>query len=281
MQNDTTKKTVLITGSSSGMGRLAVLKFARDGYITYASSREPNSEVSKEFISIAQKEHLTIYPIFLDLLDYPSIEKAVEEIIKETGKIDVLINNAGYGYLAAIEDIDTKEFSKQFETNVVGVLKTIQAVIPHMREQGKGLIINVSSIMGFSTAPLNGPYSSSKYALECLSETLATEVKPFGIKVVIVQPGGFHTKFLDNAVRKQYAQDSPYLKLYARQDSKRKMGTETGDPSVVADLLLKISKRENPKLRYMIGKEVLPRKILHTLLPGNLWVKFLRFYYKW
>jgi len=281
MSDNLNKKTVLITGSSSGMGFSTVLKFARDGYVTYASTRKLDSPAIQEFESIAKKENLSITPIYLDLVDHKSIEEAVVKIIKETGRIDVLINNAGYGYLSAVEDIDATRFSRQFETNVGGVLKTIQTVIPYMRNQGKGLIINISSIMGFSTAPLNAPYSSSKYALECISETLALEVKPFGINVVIVQPGGFHTKFLENAVHQEYKQTSPYLKLYLRKDAKKSAGTENKDPSIVADLLLKISKSDNPKLRYMIGKEVLIKKLLHTFLIDSLWIKFLRFYYKW
>lgn len=281
MLNNQNKKTVLITGSSSSMGFLTVLRFARDGYIAYASTRKLDSDVVKEFKSLAEKENLSINPIYMDLIDHKSIEDAVEKIINDNGKIDVLINNAGYGYLSAVEDIDERQFSRQFETNVSGILKTMQAVIPHMRRQGKGLIINISSIMGFSTAPLNAPYSSSKYALECLSETLALEVKPFGIDIVIVEPGDFHTKFLENAIRQEHPQDSPYLKLYMRQDSKKGEGAGKKDPAIVADLLLKISKTDKPRLRYMVGKEVLMRKLLHTFLVDGLWIKFLRRYYKW
>jgi NAD(P)-dependent dehydrogenase (short-subunit alcohol dehydrogenase family) len=281
MQDNPIKKTVLITGSTSGMGFASVLKFAREGYITYASTRELDSTQAKELESIAKKENLSINLIYIDLINHKSIEDAVEKIVKECGRIDVLINCAGYGYLSAVEDIDDERFLKQFETNVGGTLKMMQAVIPHMRKQGKGLIINISSIMGFSTAPLNAPYSSSKYALECISETLALEVKPFGIDVVIVQPGDFHTKFLDNAVQQEYTQDSPYLKLYKRKDDKKVEGIGKKDPAIIADLLLEISKSNNPKLRYMVGKEVLIKKLLHTFLIDGLWIKFLRYYYKW
>lgn len=284
MTENQTKKIVLITGSSSGIGSLTVLKFAREGYITYASTRNLESPEILRFQSIAKEESLSINPIYIDLLNHKSIEDAVEKIVSESGTIDVLINNAGYGYLSAVEDIDAEKFSKQFETNVSGTLKVIQEVIPHMRKQKKGLIINISSIMGFSTAPLNAPYSSSKYAIECVSETLALEVKPFGINVVIVEPGDFHTKFLDNAVQQEYTQDSPYLKLYMRKDAKKAKNSTVKngkDPEIVADKLLEISKSDNPNLRYMIGKEVLIKRLLHTFLIDKLWIKFLRYYYKW
>jgi len=278
MPKNSDKKVVLITGSSSGIGFLSVLKFARQGFITYASTRNLDADVVKELNSIAKKENLSINSIYIDLLNHSSVENAIKKIISESGRIDILINNAGYGYFSAVEDIDSKEFLKQYETNVTGVVKTIQEVLPHMRSQKKGLIINVSSIMGFSTAPLNAPYSSSKYALECISETLALEVRPFGIDVVIVEPGNFHTKFLKNAHFQEHSENSPYEKLYIRHTKKESEGR---DPALIADLFLKISNTNNPKLRYMVGKEVFIRKILHTLLIDSLWIKFLRFFYKW
>lgn len=282
MTQDQTNKTVLITGSSSGIGFLATLKYARAGYITYASTRNLDSESVKELESISKRENISIKPIYLDLLDDDSIKQCVEKIILESGRIDVLLNNAGSGYYSAVEDIDPKVFSRLLETNVIGTIKTVRAVLPQMRKQKSGLIINISSILGFSTAPLNGPYSASKYALEALSETLALEVKPFGINVVIVQPGGFNTSFVKNAVHQDYSQESPYLKLYSRKDNKMKdAGDRGGDPSKVANLLLKISETKNPKLRYMIGKQVKLRKILHILLLDSLWIKFLRIFYKW
>lgn len=278
MSKELDKKVVLITGSTSGIGLLSVLKFARQGFTVYASTRNLDSDTAKELISIAEKENLLIKPIRIDLLDHNSIESAIEKIIKEDGKIDVLINNAGYGYFSAVEDINSEEYLKQFKTNVVGVIKTIQDVLPYMRSQGKGLIINVSSIMGFSTAPLNTPYSSSKYALECISETLALEVKPFGIDVVIVEPGNFHTKFIQNAHFQEHSENSPYQKLYIRHTKKETSGK---DPKLIADLFLKISHTKNPRLRYMVGEDTLIRKLLHTFLIDSLWIKFLRFFYKW
>ncbi len=276
---DTKRKAALITGSSSGMGFATALIFARNGYVTYASVRDTDSGKMQELREISSKEKLDIHVLHLDLTNHVSIENAVNDIVSKHGCVDVLINNAAYGYLSAVEDIDIHTFKKQFDTNVVGTLKLIQKVIPHMRKQKNGLIVNISSVMGFSTAPLNAPYSVSKFALESISETLAVEVKPFGINVVVLQPGSFHTKFLENAVRQDYSEDSPYYKLYKRMDAKKDV--EAKDPTIVADLIFNISKMKEPALRYTVGKDALIRKLIHTILPGKFWIKFLRFFYKW
>ena len=144
MENTQNKKTVLVTGSPSGIGLLTALNYARKGYITYASTRDINSETSENIRKISKTENISIIPIYLDLNIHSIIDNAVNEIIKNTGRIDVLINNAGYGYYSSVEDIDLEEFSKQFNTNVIGTLKLIKSVLPYMRNQKKGKIINLS-----------------------------------------------------------------------------------------------------------------------------------------
>jgi NAD(P)-dependent dehydrogenase (short-subunit alcohol dehydrogenase family) len=273
-------RVVLITGGSSGIGYATTLKFAREGFVTYTSSRNITSDKIKELKEIAKNENLKIIPVYIDLNDTNSIDTALSTISAENSGVDVLISNAAFGYLSTVEDTNLDKYRTQFETNVIGTFYLMQKVIPHMRDKKNGLIINISSIMGFSTAPLNAPYSSSKYALESISETLALEVKPFGINVVIVQPGNFHTSFMKNAVHQEYEDSSPYYKLYKRKDDKSE-SVGGGDPSVIADLLLNISNTDNPKLRYVAGKDAFLKKILHTVLPGSLWIKFLRFIYKW
>ena len=274
------KRTVLVTGGSSGIGYATTLTFARAGHVTYTSTRNLESSEIKDLKNIAKKENLEIFPLFVDLNDTNTIDTAFEEIETKHSGVDILVSNAAFGYLATVEDTDLNKYRTQFETNVIGTFYLMQKVIPYMRDKGKGLIINISSIMGFSTAPLNAPYSSSKFALESISETLAFEVKPFGIDVVIIQPGDFHTKFMSNAVHEDYNASSSYFKLYKRKDDKS--GNVGGkDPQIVADLLLKISKSNNPKLRYIVGKDALMKKVLHTLLFDNLWVRFLQFIYKW
>lgn len=281
LQNNAKSKVVLITGGSGGIGKATALKFARNGYVTYVSTRKLESQAISALKDSAASENINITPVYLDLTKPPSIKQAVGSIIENEGKIDVLINNAASGYFSAVEDIDKDTFMSQMEVNVSGVIQTIQNVLPHMREQRNGKIINVSSIMGFSTTPLNAPYSSSKYAIESISETLALEVKPFGIDVVIMQPGDFHSNFLKNAVHQKYTNESPYFQLYKRKDDKISAGVEGKDPEIFAKKVFKIAETENPGLRYMIGKEVLIKKLLHLALPGRLWIKFLRSFYKW
>lgn len=279
--NDTSK-VALITGGTSGIGRETALKLARNGYIVYVSTRDLDKPAVNEIKEIAKNENLKIDVLYLNLTQSDSIKSAVDTIIKNEGKIDLLINNAAVGYFSAVEDIDIQEFLFQFEVNVAGVIETIQQVIPHMRKQKNGKIINISSILGFSTVPLNAPYSTSKYAIESISETLALELKPFGIDVVIVQPGDFHSSFIKNAKHASYDENSPYYQLYKRKDDKMNSGTAIGrSPEVFADKMLQICESENPKLRYMVGREVLIKKLLHTILIDKLWIKFLSRFYNW
>lgn len=281
MQN--TNKVVLVTGGISGIGRLITIELAKRGYIVYASTREIQSEDVSTIKTKANDENLTIIPVYIDLQQSDSITKAVATIIKDKGHIDILVNNAGIGYFAAIEDIKPDEFMNEVQVNVLGAVQTTQAVLPHMREQHSGKIINMSSIMGFSTAPLNGPYSASKYALEAITETLAVEVKRFGIDVILLQIGDFHSSFLKNALKHSYSSESAYYKLYKRQETKIGAGDRGKDPVAVANFIVKLCNEKNNNLRYMVGREVFLRKILYTILNsfGNGWTKFLRFYYKW
>uniref|UniRef100_A0A7C4TRQ7 SDR family oxidoreductase n=1 Tax=candidate division WWE3 bacterium TaxID=2053526 RepID=A0A7C4TRQ7_UNCKA len=275
-------KVAIVTGGVSGIGQSIVLGLAGTGYRVYASTRNISSPSSSELTNLSKKNILDVRLISLDLSKPDSVKTAISEIIKESGRVDVLVNNAASGYFAAVEDIEVAEFLHQIQVNVLGAILTAQAVLPQMRKQKSGKIINISSIMGFSTAPLNAPYSASKYALESISETLALEVKPFGIDVAILQLGDFHSKFLQNSTRPKYTADSPYYKLYKRQDEKINIGGGRGkNPAIIARTIAKICSERTSALRYMIGKEVFIRKSLHTVLIDNLWIKFLRFFYKW
>lgn len=275
------KKVALVTGGTTGIGRSIVYKLAKKGYTTYASTRKLETDAVTEIKKLATNEKLEIIPIQLDLTKSQSIKKAVQEIIHNEGRIDILINNAAAGYFSAVEDIETDKLMTSIETNVAGPIELIKNVLPYMREQGSGKIFNVSSILGFCTLPLNGPYSASKYAIESISETLATEVKPFGIDVIIIEPGDFHSEFIKKAMHPEVNEKSPYFKLYKRQKDKVDSGTGGRDPEVLADKVVQICEIKNPRLRYMVGREVLIKKLLHFIMYDDNWIKFLRRFYKW
>jgi len=280
-QHNKTNKVALITGGSGGIGKAIAIKLAQNGYNVYATTRDVESDTIVELKRISKLEKIEITPIYLDLAKPNSIKQCIQKIIEDTGRIDVLVNNAASGYFSAIEDIEKEKFLSQIETNVVGVIQVIQQVLPHMRAQKSGKIFNISSILGFSTAPLNAPYSASKYAIESISETLALEVKPFGIDVIIMQPGDFHSDFVKNAIKPKFTSESPYYKLYKRQEDKTAIATAKRSPEVFAEKVAEICESNNPKLRYMVGKEVIIKKVLHTFLIDKLWIKFLSFFYKW
>lgn len=270
------QNVVLITGGLHGIGFELTKLFAKNGYRVYASSRD-----IKKFDKTSLDRNYDIKTVEIDLSVPDTAQKAVQLILNESKHIDILINNAASGYYSSVEEIDTEIFLKQLQLNVLGTVLMTKLVLPSMREQHKGKIINISSILGFSTAALNAPYSACKYAIESITETLALEVKPFGIDVILIQPGNFHTNFVKNADIAKYAGDSPYIKLYERMQKNISSSQNGRDPKDLAEKIFKISQGDKPALRYMVGKEVLVRKILHTLLYDKLWVAFMRRYYKW
>jgi NAD(P)-dependent dehydrogenase (short-subunit alcohol dehydrogenase family) len=273
-------KTVLITGCSSGIGYLAALEFARNGYITFASARNLEAEGIKSLAEITRSEGLLLEIIHLDVTDAASVDKAVDLIIHKRGHLDVLINNAGYGYVTTAEDIELNKLQHQYETNIFGPLRLMQRVLPNMRQLQAGIIINISSVLGFCSVPLHAAYSSSKYALESISETMAAEVKPFGINVVLVEPGSFDTKFSQNVKHGERSGDSPYAKLF-QKNNRTQAFSPAQNPAKIARLLLKIAGTPEPKLRYTVGWDSFTMRIVHTLLPGRLWIKLIRLTYKW
>ncbi len=197
-------KTVLVTGSSSGMGRAAVLALAKEGFIVYAASRTPERlfDIQTEFIR----------PIPLDITNIESIEESISHV----GQIDVLVNNAGYGLVSTVEDVTEEEMFNQFNINVFGLLRVCKTVIPKMREQKSGVIINISSFLGKIGLPLFTFYNASKYAVEGITDSLRYELKDFHIRVHSIMPGFFDTNFArDNLVTnaKTFEEDSPYAGL--------------------------------------------------------------------
>ena len=247
----------LITGCSSGFGLLTALHFARKGDTVYASMR--NTAKSGQLEEAAQKEQLAIDVLQLDVTDEESVRSAVQQVIDGAGRIDVLVNNAGIGAHGPLEDTDDDEAKETFETNFFGALRVTRAVTPKMREQGAGTIVNVSSLAGRAAAPYSGIYSASKYALEAASEALYYELHPFGVRVLLIEPGGFETNFQDNGrVARLFTEGSAYIELEQRfQQAMTRLpgGGERGDPQVVAEAIYNAVHDEQPKLRYLVGQD--------------------------
>ena len=190
------EKVAIVTGSSSGIGYETSLSLAREGYFTYATMRDlKKADVIKK---ISQDENLPLKVIELDVDDEDSTENAIRAIIDEKQRIDVLVNNAGWGIWGTAEDVSLEEFREQFETNFFSIIRIIQKVAPVMRKQGSGDIVNISSIAGRIGFPVSTAYISSKFALEGLSESIRFELGPFGVNVIIIEPGVIKTNFFDS-----------------------------------------------------------------------------------
>jgi NAD(P)-dependent dehydrogenase (short-subunit alcohol dehydrogenase family) len=249
----------LITGCSSGIGYSASLLFARNGFYTYASMH--NTRKSTIIKQIANKEALPLEVIQLDVNDDPSVKNAIEEIISEKGRIDVLVNNAGYGLIGPIEDISIEELKAQFETNLFGVFRVTKQVLPTMRRQKEGgRIINVSSIGGRVGYPFSAAYCSTKFALEGLSESMSYEIEPFDIKVILIEPAFVISDFHNNAkivVRADiFDNSSSYTQTMNRMFEKYKQVVEEYKISAeeVAKVILYAAISANPDQRYLVGK---------------------------
>jgi NAD(P)-dependent dehydrogenase (short-subunit alcohol dehydrogenase family) len=251
------QKVAVVTGTSSGIGLETSLALARSGFRTYATMRNLNK--SENIKSVATKENLPIHINQLDVTDDISIKNAVQAIFSEVGRIDVLVNNAGYALNGAFEDLTIDEIKAQFETNLFGVIRTTQAILPIMRKQHFGIIINMSSGAGRLGYPGGSAYISTKFAIEGLSESMAYELEPFGIKVVLVEPGVIRTNFANAMVVAKKSQDpnSPYSQLMQKIASSFEHMMENGSsPDLVAKVVLKAVTSENPGLRYLAGKDI-------------------------
>lgn len=259
-----TKMIAVVTGSSSGIGFETSLLLARNGFYTYATMRDVSK--SKEIVDIASRENLPLQVLQLDVTDSKSIELTIGKIVNEQKeRIDVLINNAGYGLVGPLEELSIEEIKGQFETNFFGVVRMIKAVVPIMRRQRKGTIVNISSIAGKIGYPLTSAYVRSKFALEGLSESLYYELHEFGINVVIVEPGVVKTRFGDNLKigndvvvtrdMNNYA-ISPYEDIIRRRVNGFKPRFENGaTPIEVAKTVLESVRSKNPDQRYQVGED--------------------------
>jgi NAD(P)-dependent dehydrogenase (short-subunit alcohol dehydrogenase family) len=251
------EKVAVITGTSSGIGFETALALAREGYHTYATMRDiTKSDKIKE---IEKKESLKIDVLELDVDNEDSAKTAIQQILDQKQRIDVLVNNAGWGLWGCVEDVSVDEFRAQFETNFFSIIRLIQEVTPTMRKQGSGTIVNVSSVAGRIGFPASPAYISSKFALEGLSESLRLEMAPFGVNVVIIEPGVIKTNFLNPMkLAKRSESDTAYRDITVKVTSGVKMMAEMGThPKEVADIIVKAIRNEKPLPRYIVGNDAL------------------------
>lgn len=249
------EKIAVVTGSSSGIGFETALDLARNGYYTYATMRDTSK--GTKITDAAKKENLTIEVLELDVDKENSVKKAIEKILQDKKKIDVLVNNAGYGLFGCLEDLTIEDLKKQFETNFFGIIRMIQAVLPTMRKQKSGTIVNVSSVAGRIGFPASPAYISSKFALEGLSESMRYELAPFGIKTIIIEPGVIKTNFFA-ALKNPTRPDSPYKDLADKVMQGLTMMSEMGTPpKEVASTIIKALISENPLPRYPVGNDAI------------------------
>jgi short-subunit dehydrogenase len=254
------QKVAIITGSSSGIGHATALLLARNRFHTYATMR--NIKKSVDIMEIANRERLPLQVIQLDVNDDTSIRNSIEKVISEKQRIDLLVNNAGYGLVGAFEDLSVEEIKSQFETNFFGVIRLTQQVLPIMRKQKSGTIVNVSSGAGRIGFPGMSAYVSSKFALEGLSESMSYELEPFGIKSVIIEPGVIRTNFKKNAVMSKKSLDdssiSPYSSIIQKMDASITSIIEHATPpEEVAKAILHVVTSNNPELRFPVGNDII------------------------
>ena len=252
----TDQKVAIVTGSSSGIGYETALLLARNGFRTYATMR--NLEKAKAISDVAKNEKLLLHTIKLDVTDEKSVNDAIKTIKSDAGRIDILVNNAGYGLTGSLEDLSMSEIKAQYETNVFGLIRVTQSVLPVMREQKSGIIVNISSIAGKMAMPLSSPYIGTKFAVEGLSESIAYDLEPFGIKVILIEPGAIKTNFDTGMVVAQKNQNpsSPYYDGMQKLQNSLNSLVKNGTPATkVAEVILNAIKIPNPNLRYTVGDD--------------------------
>lgn len=271
------KSVALVTGASSGIGRATALRLAALGFTVHAAARrvERMSDLANHGIHVES----------LDVTDDGSMVTVVDKIVSEHGRIDILVNNAGYGSYGAVEDVPIAEARRQFDVNVFGLARLTQLVLPHMRAQRDGYIVNISSMGGKIWEPLGGWYHAAKFAVEGLSDCLRAEVAEFGIKVVVVEPGSITSEWAtisaDNL--EAISADTPYrgqAKLIARGLRKSDTSFLASEPEVVAEAIGKAVQRAKPRTRYPVGGGARTFLFAHRVLTDRGFDRFIRLAYR-
>ena len=254
----------LVTGASSGIGLVTAQALANAGYRVFGTSRKP----------MASSQGITM--LVCDVTDEASVRVLIEDIMKQVGRIDLVINNAGIGLLGGAEESSIAQAQRLFDVNVFGVARVVNAVLPIMRKQKSGRIVNMSSILGLIPSPFNAFYASTKHAIEGYTESLDHEVRAFGIRVVLVEPGVTRTAFEENLTRADQPL-SVYAAERARSENLMRKWVEAGDaPQVVADTVVKAATARSPKLRYSAGKQSSQVRSLRRFMPERLVDSILR-----
>lgn len=267
------QKTILITGASSGIGYDAAAMLAQQGHRVYAAARRTGLMESLKAIGVNV--------LRMDVTDEASMQQGIETIVQTDGRIDVLINNAGYGFFGAIENVPMEEARRQLEVNVFGLARLTQLVLPYMRKQGEGRIVNTSSIAGKMVFYMGGWYNVTKYSVEAFSDALRMEVKPFGIDVVMIEPGAIKTDWGVIAAR--------HLKESSAGTAYEETGTQWANsmdwfyntnllskPTVVAKAISRAVNSRHPRARYCIGRFSIVGRVSHALIPARWWDAIMR-----
>ena len=265
-------KTVLITGASSGIGKSIGLYLISKGYIVYGTTR-----------SLTKNKDFDAFPLLeMDVRNTVSVSKAIADLLQKEGHLDVVINNAGVGITGPLEETPHEEIVGAFDTNFNGPLHVIKAVLPQMRKQKKGLIINITSLAGYMGLPYRGIYSAAKSALSVMTEALRMEVKDFGVHIVNLAPGDFVTNIAAGRYHTPVHEKSPYAKAYSSTLQQINEGVNNGEnPVMVAKAILKIMRAKKPKIHYKVGTFIQRFSlVLKATLPDKVFEKMLLNHYK-
>lgn len=270
MKESTSSKVVFITGASSGIGKAIAEYLQARNFIVFGTSRNPG------------KQNSAFPLVALDVTKPETIQTAISEVISQAGKIDVLVNNAGVGITGPIEETPDEEIKKAFDTNYFGPINVIKAVLPEMRKNNGGLIINVTSIAGYMGLPYRGIYSASKGALELTTEAFRMELKSFNIKMTNIAPGDFATNIAAGRYHAPVIKGSPYETPYRNTLKLMNQHVDEGeDPNIMAETIFKIIQEKNPRVHYKVGEPLQKFSIaLKRILPDKLYERILMRHYK-
>jgi len=269
MSSNSKKKVAMVTGASSGIGKAIVQQLLKDGWIVYGAARR----VEK----MADNEAMGAKVLSLDVTDDASMTTAVQTLLSTEGQIDALVNNAGYGSYGALEDVPLQEAKRQFDVNVFGLMRLTQLVLPSMRSAKSGTIVNISSMGGRIWMPIGGWYHATKHAVEVLSDALRMETEPFGIRVVVVQPGAIESEWSSIAAQtlRENSQGSAYQSTVEPMAKVLEDYQNASSPDVVAKAVSKAVNSRNPKRRYATPMDAKLYIFLHWLLPDWAWERLI------